>query len=65
MGTGSEVWGLGVPKAFQKYYMVFVADDVLNDDMAEMMTIFWKADDRFPEVGFGNGVTLIAPQIPS
>ena len=55
MGTGSEVWGLGVPKAFQKYYMVFVADDVLNDDMAEMMTIFWKADDRFPEVGLVMG----------
>ena len=35
--------------------MFFVGDDVLNDDMAEMMTIFWKADDRFPEVGLVMG----------
>ena len=55
MGTGSEVRGPGVPKASQKYYMVFVGDDVLKYDMAEMMTIFWKADDRFPEVGLVMG----------
>ena len=33
----------------------FVGDDVLKYDMAEMMTIFWKADDRFPEVGLVMG----------
>ena len=57
MINGYRVRGLGtrVPKAFQKYYMVFVGDDVLNDDMAKMMRIFWKADDRFPEVGLVMG----------
>ena len=55
MGTGSEVWGPGSLRRSKSIICFFVGDDVLNDDMAEMMTIFWEADDRFPEVGLVMG----------